>query len=242
MATPTVDAGAAGAPGAAVAPGSTGVAGSGNVAPDPAGGSGGASGSSGSSGAAGAGSEDAGPSAPDGGGDGGWSGNADAYGHADVAEAGATSDAGARSDGASDAGQDAMGGDTGKGATDARIPSTCNYEIEYVRSELHYPLCGTTTPGGTYQFSRIVFRRPIFDPPPMDPFTDGTMTVKNGATVNTYVGVYSASPTGYEILFAGPNSVPIVFEYGVNEITVTTHDSSGRVGCLPQPCTWTVGP
>jgi hypothetical protein len=45
---------------------------------------------------------------------------------------------------------------------------------------------------------------------------------------------------GEEILFDGPGGAAIVFTTGVQEISVTTTDASGKVGCLPQPCTWTI--
>jgi hypothetical protein len=87
------------------------------------------------------------------------------------------------------------------------------------------------------------FRKPINDPPPFDAFTDGVMTVKNGSTVTTYMGASWQDPEGEQIRFTGPGGTTnIVFQTGVNEISVVTHDVSTKTGCLPQPCTWTVAP
>jgi hypothetical protein len=124
-------------------------------------------------------------------------------------------------------------------AADGALPPSCDYAIE-----VSFPavLCGQTTssPNGTYQFSQIRFRQPFTNPIPIEPFTSGTMTVRNGANVATYVGASWQSPTGEELAVTGPGGAAIVFTTGVQEISVTTRDASGKVGCLPQPCTWTV--
>jgi hypothetical protein len=124
-------------------------------------------------------------------------------------------------------------------ANDGGLPPSCDYVIEAV-----YPatLCGVTMPSlnGTYQFSQIRFRQPFSNPTPYPPFAGGTMTVRNGANVATYDGQMWATTMGEEVIFRGPGGAAIVFTTGVQEISVTTRDTAGKVGCLPQPCTWTV--
>ena len=130
-------------------------------------------------------------------------------------------------------------------ATDGSLPPMCNYAIEPVPGVTGpYPLCGTTvkSPNGTYLFSELRLRQPFSNPTPIEPFTGGTMTVRNGASVNTYQGQSWQSPMGDEIRFQGPGGTDIVFTNGVQEISVTTTEQSGKIGCLPQPCTWIVTP
>jgi hypothetical protein len=130
-------------------------------------------------------------------------------------------------------------------AKDGALPPTCNYVIEPI-PEVTWPhaLCGTTTslPNGTYQFSNFQFRRPINTPGPIDEFTGGTMTVKNGSSVKTYPGSKWNGPLGEDaVIYRDPSgTAPIVFTTGVQEISVISTDASGKRGCLPEPCTWTV--
>jgi hypothetical protein len=147
-----------------------------------------------------------------------------------------------------DAGQDAVGPDAAP-APDVRdapsdgLPPGCNYEIEPVpEATAPYAFCSATSASrsGTYQFSELRFRRPINTPGPIDAFAGGTMTVRNGATLNTYNGAMWATKTGEEVIFRGTGGAAIVFTTGVQQITVTSTDQSALVGCLPQPCTWTV--
>jgi hypothetical protein len=143
-----------------------------------------------------------------------------------------------------DAGRDAQDARVGDGAVDAvtpdgALPPSCDYVIEVA-----FPttFCGTTTssPGGTYQFGQIRFRQPFSNPTPFPPFAGGTMTVRNGASVATYDGQMWATTMGEEVIFRGAGGAAIVFTTGVQEISVTTRDTAGKVGCLPQPCTWTL--
>lgn len=149
----------------------------------------------------------------------------------------------AGSDGASDAPTRADSAPTSD-AQEGGLPPTCTYGLENV-DEVNWPnkLCGATSKGTTYSFGSLRFRRPVFDPPPIEAFTDGVLTVKNGATVMTYMGASWQDPEGEQIRFTGPGgTTSIVLQAGVNEISVTTHDVSAKTGCLPQPCTWTVSP
>lgn len=128
-------------------------------------------------------------------------------------------------------------------ATDGGLPPTCDYVVEPVPDATWpHALCGTTVsaPGGTYQFTMLRLRQPFSNPTPIEPFTGGTMTVRNGSSVKTYNGVSWQTTMGEEIAFRGPGDAAIVFTTGVQEISVTTTDKSGKVGCLPQPCTWTI--
>jgi hypothetical protein len=148
---------------------------------------------------------------------------------------------------AKDAGSDAKDGgssnDVVSDANDGGLPPTCDYVIEAVPEATQpYALCGATvsSPNGIYQFSNLRFRQPFSPPRPIDAFVEGTMTVRNSSKTSTYTGRRWASTMGEEILFDGPNGAAIVFTTGVQEISVTTTDASGKVGCLPQPCTWTI--
>lgn len=149
----------------------------------------------------------------------------------------------ARGDVGGDAGRDAAPDTRDGGTVDAPIPPCGEFELEGVPASTYpYPLCGTTTPSpnGTYQFGGIRVRSPIASAF-QERLVDGVMTVKNGATTTTYAGVPYTSPMGYEFTFHGAGGTdPIVFTTGVNEIRVTVHDALGRLGCLPQPCSWTV--